>query len=110
MTEPEYITAHKSSSRHRDQILRSKICGCFCCLHTFTPTEIKDWIDEHGGGQTAMCPQCGTDSVIGSDSGYPITRDFLSAMQAHWFAASKDDSTIQRFNDSTIQRLDDLTT
>jgi hypothetical protein len=25
------------------------------------------------------------DSVIGSKSGYPITREFLTAMRSHWF-------------------------
>jgi len=34
-----------------------------------------------------MCPECGIDSVIGSDSGYPITRDFLKRMCDYWFAA-----------------------
>jgi hypothetical protein len=36
-------------------------------------------------GQTAICPRCGIDSVIGDESGYPVTREFLAAMKAHWF-------------------------
>jgi hypothetical protein len=34
---------------------------------------------------TARCPRCGIDSVIGSASGYPITREFLQTMKSYWF-------------------------
>jgi hypothetical protein len=34
---------------------------------------------------TALCPKCGIDSVIGSVSGYPIERGFLKKMHDHWF-------------------------
>jgi len=48
----------------------------------FLPNEIQDWTDD---GDTALCPKCGIDSVIGSVSGYPIQREFLSKMHNHWF-------------------------
>ena len=53
----------------------------------FPPAEILDWVDEDetGMGQTALCPKCGTDSVIGDRSGFPITEEFLGKMNAHWF-------------------------
>ena len=35
--------------------------------------------------QTALCPKCEIDSVIGSASEFPITKDFLERMHAHWF-------------------------
>jgi hypothetical protein len=62
-------------------------------LAIFTPLQIEDWVDEwdkngveiNEGGQTALCPKCGIDSVIGSKSGYPITSAFLEKMHAHWF-------------------------
>jgi hypothetical protein len=43
---------------------------------------IQEWID---GGQTALCPSCGIDSVIGDASGFPITEEFLAAMESRWF-------------------------
>jgi hypothetical protein len=63
------------------------MCGCFFCLATFPPGEIKDWVDENedGVGQTALCPYCGIDSVIGSASGFPITREFLEEMHRFYF-------------------------
>jgi hypothetical protein len=85
MNEPDHIRAHRHSIRNRDELLRSASCGCFFCLAVFTPGEIADWADEKDGSQTALCPRCRIDSVIGSESGYPITREFLERMEAHWF-------------------------
>ncbi len=86
MADPDYIAAYKHSIRHRDEIERSNTCGCFCCIRLFPPSLITNWYDEPiGVGQTAFCPYCGIDSVIGSASGYPITREFLASMQKHWF-------------------------
>jgi len=88
----DHITAHKLSIRHRDQILESEICGCFYCIATFKPPEITHWCDKVAPeigteplGQTALCPKCSIDSIIGSASGYPITKEFLHRMNRHWF-------------------------
>jgi len=48
----------------------------------FKPGEIDVWIDED---QTALCPKCGIDSVIGSASGFPITKEFMQKMHDYWF-------------------------
>lgn len=79
---PDHELAHRHCSHHRDEILRSSICGCFYCLSIFSPDEIVKWIDD---GQTALCPECPVDSVIGSASGRPITKEFLEYMHEHWF-------------------------
>jgi hypothetical protein len=76
------IQAHSHSSRHRATILKSDTCGCFFCLALFTPAAITAWTDD---GATALCPRCGTDSVLGSASGYPVEADFLTQMRARWF-------------------------
>lgn len=78
--------AHAFSSEHRRDILVSEQCGCFYCLAQFAPQAIREWIDdEQGVGQTALCPKCGIDSVVGSASGVPITRTFLGRMRKRWF-------------------------
>jgi len=51
-------------------------------MSIFPPSEIVEWIDD---GKTAMCPKFPVDSVIGSASGYPITREFLQQMHDRWF-------------------------
>lgn len=63
------------------------------CIDRFSTSEIPDWVDEtlYKGAEviryepTARCPRCGIDSVIGSASGYPITREFLQTMNSYWF-------------------------
>ncbi len=80
------IAAHKHSSNHHEELLKSDICGCFYCLEIYSPQEIQDWVDDD---KCALCAKCGIDSVIGSASNYPITKDFLKEMKRYWF-----DSTI----------------
>ncbi len=84
----DYIEAHEHSIYHREEILSSKVCGCFYCLEIFSPSEINNWVDvpdDNNIGQTALCPRCMIDSVIGDKSGYPITKDFLTKMKEYWF-------------------------
>jgi hypothetical protein len=84
---PDIIAAHKFSSWHRSHFLAGTMCGCFHCCRTFAPETITEWVDEDddGVGQTAMCPVCGIDSVIGTASGFPLTKEFLTLMRRHWF-------------------------
>ena len=88
----DVIAAHKYCANHRKSILNSDICGCFYCISIFPPSEIEDWLDVkedetdiNEAGQTALCPRCGIDSVVGSASGYPITKEFLIRMHDYWF-------------------------
>ncbi|WHI46408.1 hypothetical protein ACJJIE_01650 [Microbulbifer sp. TRSA001] len=68
---------------HREEILRSEICGCFMCEENFPPSEIVRWTDNE---QTACCPKCGLGSVVvGASSGMPVTnKTFLSLVGLHW--------------------------
>lgn len=77
--------AHEFSSHHREQLQHDKVCGCFYCLSIFSPEEIRVWLKEKDGRETAMCPYCFVDSVIGESSGYPITKEFLLKMRRIWF-------------------------
>lgn len=74
--------AYEHSSDHRLELLGSEACGCFYCRTIYPPSEIKEWVDD---GQTALCPKCGIDSVIGANSGFPITSAFLGKMHRYWF-------------------------
>ena len=76
------VAAHKHCTNHREEVSASEICGCFYCLEIYSPMELTDWIDEN---KTALCAKCGIDSVIGSSSGYPMTKEFLHDMHEYWF-------------------------
>ena len=74
--------AHSHSSNNVEEIKGSALCGCFYCRKVFAPKEVKEFIDN---GQTALCPYCGIDSVIGDASGYEVTETFLTDMYNKWF-------------------------
>lgn len=76
------VAAHEHSSRHREELQASERCGCFYCCAIFSPADLASWLP---GGDTASCPRCGIDSVIGEASGYPISAGFLARMRAYWF-------------------------
>lgn len=80
----DIIEAHKFSIRHKSNLEKDEICGCFYCLEIFSPDEITYWVND-GADSTAICPHCGIDSIIGQSSGYPITQDFLKEMNDYWF-------------------------
>lgn len=84
MNERELQIAHDHCTAHRAEIERSESCRCFYCLDTFPPGEIEEWIADRGG-DTAICPRCGIDSVIGSASGVDMSDAFFDAMHSHWF-------------------------
>jgi hypothetical protein len=74
--------AHKHCFKNRDEIKNSVLCGCFYCEKTFSSSEVEEWTDDD---QTAMCPFCGIDSVIGSGVGFEITPGFLRSMNERYF-------------------------
>lgn len=80
--------AHKASSMHKQLVETSKQCGCFYCLSVFRPADIKEWTDQ---GQTALCPECGIDSVLPQAAGYELSQEFLSQMEAYWFGEESSD-------------------
>jgi len=81
---------HDLSGWHKKEIQKSKKCGCFHCLKFFSPSKIKEWIEEpkdcpRGFGHTAICPNCGIDSVIPESNTYKLTIELLETMQDYWF-------------------------
>lgn len=76
--------AHSHSIHNRSEIEASDLCGCFYCCSVFPPGEIRDWGNTYEP-DTAACPFCGIDSVLGSSSGIPVGKDFLKTMKRHWF-------------------------
>ena len=78
-----YVAAREHASKHRVELETSDSCGCFSCFRRFTTAEIKAWVD---ADQTALCPHCGLDSVLGSASPYQLSDGFLRRMHQHHFS------------------------
>ncbi len=75
------MEAHKYSFNNRKKLLeRDQKCGCFYCLKIYSSALIKEWIFD-----TAVCPYCEVDSVLGEYAGYSVSKEFLGEMRQHWF-------------------------
>lgn len=85
MTAFDVKALHDLCSNNKALLEKSGVAGCFYCCDTFHPSEVKEWID---GGDTALCPKCGIDSVLPSAS-VALSPALLLAMNEHWFAYSK---------------------
>jgi hypothetical protein len=83
----DFKAIHERSRFHKAALQASPICGCFSCLRTFPPREIKEWCrsDAKDTEKTcAVCPYCSIDAVLASIE-VELTPELLEAMQAHWF-------------------------
>ena len=82
LSEKLLIELHQKSWRNSSELSGAEICACFYCFKEFGPTEIVKWTDD---GETALCPFCGIDSIIGFYA-QSIDRDLLSQMHDRWFS------------------------
>jgi hypothetical protein len=72
---------------NRLEIVNSKKCGCYSCQTIFAQHEISNWVTETSPNllerkclETALCPNCGFDFVIGDAIGVKITEELLSTL------------------------------
>lgn len=79
----DVIKAHEYSLNNKKQIILSDKCGCFHCNKIFESKEVKEYIKDKE--ETALCPYCKVDAVIGDESHYPINEHFLKKMNKKWF-------------------------
>jgi hypothetical protein len=77
-----YKPAHQHSRHNKTEIEASTQCGCFFCRAVFDPKAIIVYSE----GDTAICPNCGIDAVIGDKAGFELSDEFLVAMFRHWFS------------------------
>jgi hypothetical protein len=77
--------AHKAAFENKESIRKSRLCGCFYCAKIYVATDVIEFIHEPTGGETAFCPVCGIDSLIGDATGIPITLEYLKLMQKKYF-------------------------
>jgi hypothetical protein len=74
------IALHKTSMHNRNSLFVMEICGCFYCLREFEFHQISRWVDDD---DTALCPFCEIDSVLGFKTSPADTK--LSQMREYWF-------------------------
>lgn len=90
----DLLVAYRYLTHNWVQIQASTMCGCCNCLQTFPPQDVVAWTGLHFDEidnpqaidkQTALCPHCGNETVLGNGAGFPVDPDFLSRMNEAWF-------------------------
>lgn len=90
----ELLAAHRHTTNNRAELEASSLCGCCSCTEIFPPTEIVAWVGlnmdnfndpDAMNAETALCPRCGEEALIGEKSGYAIDASFLNRMNLAWF-------------------------
>lgn len=93
LTDQELDAVWHFCSRHRGAVERSARCGCFSCGAMFSPSEIREWVDEpaqpalglpSAPQATAACPRCSLDAVL-PGSRVSLTAALLGQMYERFF-------------------------
>ena len=89
------LAAHRHTTDNRAELEASKFCGCCACMEIFSTEEITTYSgldmdsfnnpDAATAAETAVCPRCGSEALIGEKAGFSLTPDFLNRMNQAWF-------------------------
>jgi hypothetical protein len=66
MITKDFAKLHKLSFKNRPLLDLEHSASCFHCFYITPVSEIKEWTDD---GQTAICPECGIDSLLPGEIG-----------------------------------------
>jgi hypothetical protein len=81
-TPDDYEKASFLSVHNKSCIEDSEYVGCYHCLAVYSSQEVKEYTDD----DTALCPYCGVDSLLGNKSDFPVGNpDFLQHMNWYGF-------------------------
>lgn len=80
-----YASQRLHATNNEIEIVKSKKCGCYFCQSTFSARRVKDWLSD-SRGVSALCPECGMDTVLGDASGLEINERLLQEMGEHYFS------------------------
>ena len=78
---------HTHCTANREEIEASSRCACFYCQEVFRATEVKDYIVEPSMDykETALCPRCGADTILGDAAGIPFYKELIEKLHHHYF-------------------------
>ena len=90
----DLLAAYRHTTKNRAEIEASMHCGCCYCMQIFPSAEIVAWAGldfsqlnnpDAADADTAVCPRCGNEAVLGEQCGHAITPQFLGQMNEAWF-------------------------
>ncbi len=76
-------TQYERSFSARNELESSALCGCFGCEQIYDPKLIEEWVNDRGG-DTAICPKCGIDSVVPYDVQLDISQELFLEKLKEW--------------------------
>jgi hypothetical protein len=76
---------HKHSFKNKIELSKSIKCHCFHCFNEFLYDEIEMFYTEKDGNQTAHCPYCLVDSLIGDASGFDLSDELIDDLAYCYF-------------------------
>ena len=71
-----FATSNRRALEHSDQ------AGCYYCKKIYNAALVTDFLENE---ETALCPKCGIDSVIPSNSPIELTPQNLVDLNRYWF-------------------------
>ena len=82
----EYYDGVTLCAIHNKHIIKKSInVGCFYCMSVYAASDVEEYVDEEE--DTALCPLCEIDAVIGDATGHPIKDEqFLKHMSWYGFS------------------------
>ena len=84
MTDEQSKLYHSHTIRNRREIYQSQYCHCISCIRSYPSPIVMNFIKD-GEGETAFCPYCGIDAVIGDGCGLEIDQQILTTLNKRWF-------------------------
>ena len=82
MTREEFTKAIEYATANEENLKNSSKAGCYYCKKIYDASEVLEFLE---GERTALCPKCGIDSVIPSNSPIELTSSNLNKLNKHWF-------------------------
>lgn len=73
-------------THNRAALARSEIAVCFYCFEQYPPAQITAWCDGADDPQTAICPNCGVDAVVGFNG--QVDLNWIKQRHQYAFATS----------------------
>jgi len=90
----DLMAAYRHTTHNRAEIEASSTCGCCQCLQVFPSDEVVAWAGldfsqldqpDTADADTAVCPRCGGEAVMGDRAGFQLTPQYLGQMNEAWF-------------------------
>ena len=79
----DYSKTSDKSIHNRCIIEKSKVAGCYYCLKLYDASLINEYVDIED--DTAVCPYCHVDSVLGDADGLPKENTTIYLQYMRWY-------------------------